>query len=230
MKRIFYLCAGILIVSVIEVTGQTFHPQTDLGVFGGISYYLGDINPRRQFYDPSLSVGALLKHNFSEHHVLRANIFYGTIKGDDLDFKNDFQQMRGSNFSTSILSFQLGYEFNFLPYISNRWKTAHTPYIFAGIGGSLITSSSVDADNHFVIPFGIGYKYRITPQIGIGCEWSMNKSFSDTLDGVTNPGPDGSYSKSHNNDWYSFVGVYVTFRIFEKGFECPAYRKQVIYK
>ncbi len=213
------------------INGQVFRPNTDGGIFGGVSYYLGDINPRKQFYDPSLSFGALIKHNFTEHHCLRVNLFYGKLKGDDLDFKNDYQQMRGKNFETSLIEGHIGYEFNFLPYIINRWKTAHTPYIFGGIGYSFVLSSTVDdTDNHITIPFGIGYKYRFNEKIGIGCEWGMRKTFTDKLDGVLNPGPDGSYSSTHNNDWYSFAGIFVTFRIFEKRLSCPAYREEIIYK
>jgi hypothetical protein len=211
--------------------GQVFRPNTEAGVFAGVSYYLGDINPRRQFYDPGLSIGALLKHNFTEHHCLRINLLYGQLKGDDLDFKNEYQQMRAQNFETQVLDFHIGWEFNFLPYIINRYKTAHTPYVFAALGYSFILSSNTDmATNHTTVPFGVGYKYRFNEVMAIGCEWGMRKTFTDKLDGVLNPGPDGSYSKSHNNDWCSFAGVYVTFKIFEKGFACPGIKEQTIYK
>ncbi len=229
VRYIVVFCAG-LFTTVFCVEGQRFQPNTDAGLFAGTSCYLGDINPRKQFYKPGLSFGALLKHNFTEHHCLRVNIFYGELRGDDLDFKNDYQQMRAEKFKTTLVSAEIGYEFNFLPYIINRWKTAHTPYIFGAVGYSFIVSSTADAANHLTIPFGIGYKYRINEIIGVGCEWGMRKTFTDRLDGVLNPGPDGSYSTSHNNDWYSFAGVFVTFRIFEKQIPCPAFGEQAVYK
>lgn len=207
-----------------SVGGQVFLPCTDGGFFGGVSYYQGDINQRLPFYDPALSFGALLKHNFTEHHCLRVNLFYGKLKGDDTDFNDEYRKMRMLNFETSVLNCQIGYEFNFLPFINNRWKVSHTPYFFGGIGYSFVLSSTADdAANHLVIPFGIGYKNRITQKIGIGCEWGMCKTFTDTVDGVANPGRGGSYSVSHNNDWYSFAGIFVTFRIFEKRIPCPVY-------
>lgn len=212
------------LVQASSVHAQLFQQTTDAGFFGGVSYYLGDINQRTHFYQPGMSFGALIKHNFTEHHCLRINVFYGEFSGNDSDFKNDYQQMRMQNFETTVLDCHAGYEFNFLPYIINRWKTSHTPYIFAGIGYSFVISSTTDdAANHVTIPFGVGYKYRINKTIGIGCEWGMRKTFTDKLDGVLNPGPDGSYSESHNNDWYSFAGVFVTFRIFEKRIPCPVY-------
>ena len=224
------VCLTGLFLWIFSAEGQVFRPNTEGGVFAGVSYYQGDINPRKLFYNPGLSLGALVKHNFTEHHCLRFNIFYGNLKGNDLDFKNDYQQARALDFETSLLDCHIGYEFNFLPYVINRWKTAHTPYIFAALGYSFILSSSTGmAMGHATIPFGIGYKYRFNEKVAIGCEWGMRKTFNDKIDGVLNPGPDGSYRETHNNDWYSFAGVYVTFRIFEKGFACPGIKEQTIH-
>lgn len=223
-------CIG-LFSWMFHATGQAFHPSTDGGVFGGVSYYLGDINPRTQLYKPVMALGILAKHNFTEHHCLRVNLFHGKFGGNDLDFNNEYQQVRGHSFETELLDCQVGYEFNFLPYIINRWKSSHTPYMFAGIGYSFIVASTVnDISNHMTIPFGVGYKCRINEKIGIGCEWGLRKTFTDKLDGLLNPGPDGSYAESHNNDWYSFAGIFITFRIFEKQIPCPAYKKTSVYK
>ena len=224
------VCLIGLFLWTFSAEGQIFRPNTEGGVFAGVSYYQGDINPRKLFYNPGLSLGALVKHNFTEHHCLRFNIFYGNLKGNDLDFKNDYQQARALDFETSLLDCHIGYEFNFLPYIINRWKKAHTPYIFAALGYSFILSSSTGtAIGHASVPFGVGYKYRFNEKVAIGWEWGMRKTFNDKIDGVLNPGPDGSYRETHNNDWYSFAGVYVTFKIFEKGFACPGIKEQTTY-
>jgi len=199
---------------------------------GGVCYYLGDVNPRKQFYNPGLAVGGLVKHNFSEHHSLRLNLFIGHLKGNDLDFENEYQQRRGQDFETSLADFHIGYEFNFMPYIINRNVKGHTPYMFAALGYSLILSSSTGtAEAHATIPFGVGYKYRFNERASIGVEWGMRKTFTDSLDGVLNPGADDGYSKMHNNDWYSFFCMFVTFRIFEKKFACPGIiQEQKVYR
>ena len=225
------MCVVGLLPWTSSLEGQVFRPSTEGGLFAGVSYYLGDINPRKHLYNPGMSLGALAKHNFTEHHCLRVSMFYGELRGNDLDFKSEYQQMRAHSFDTSLMEYHIGYEFNFMPYIINRWKKAYTPYIFVAVGYSLIFSSTVDiAENHVSIPFGVGYKYRFSDRMAIGCEWGMRKTFSDKLDGILNPGPDGTYSASHNNDWYSFAGVYMTFRIFEKAFECPGIKEQMKYR
>lgn len=231
LTRANIACWAMLFLWTCSTEGQVFRPHTETGLFVGVSYYQGDINPRQTFYDPGLSFGVLFKHNFTEHHSLRINLFYGQLKGNDLHFTNDYQQMREQKFENQMLDCHIGWEFNFLPYIINRRKTVHTPYIFAALGYSLVPSSNATmAENHATIPFGAGYKYRFNDVVAIGCEWGMRKTFTDTLDGVLNPGPDGSYSQSHNNDWYSFAGVFVIIKVFEKGFACPGIKEQTIYQ
>jgi len=212
----------VLFLWISSTKGQVFRPGTEAGAFAGFSYYQGEINPRKPFYNPGLSIGALAKHNFTAHHCLRLNVFMGQLAGTDMDAANENQRMRAESFNVSLLDCHLGYEFNFMPYVINRWKKAYTPYIFAAVGYSLILSPKDKmAENHLTIPFGVGFKYRFNEKAALGFEWGLRKTFTDKLDGILNPGPDGSYSKLHNNDWYSFVGVFVTFKIFEKGFDCP---------
>ena len=210
--------------------GQVFRLNTEAGGFAGASYYMGDINPRMQFYNPGLAIGGLIKHNFTEHHSLRINAFLGHLKGNDLDFKNEYQQMRAHSFETSLLDCNVGYEFSFLPYIVNRKLNTHTTYIFAALGYSFILSSTTNmANNHVTIPFGVGYKYRINNKVSLGCEWGMRKAFSDKIDGLLNPGPEDSWSPSHNNDWYSFAGLYLTVQVFEKKDICSGVKEQKTY-
>ena len=231
MKPVIICMAGCFLW-ILSIEGQTFRSNVEIGGFGGVAYYLGDINPRTQFYSSEPAIGAMIKYNPSEHHCFRFNVFYGQLTGSDLDFKNEYQQMRAHRFETSLLDCHIGYEFNFMPHIINRRKASHsTPYIFAAAGYSLILSSSTGmATNHATIPFGVGYKYRINDGVAIGCEWGMRKTFTDNLDGLLNHGPEGSYSKWHNNDWYSFAGIYVTFIVYEKGFNCPGVKEQTKYR
>jgi len=201
------------------VEGHLFRPNTEAGGFLGTSYYLGDINSRRQFYAPGISVGGLLKHNFTEHHILRAGAYLGKLKGNDLDFRNEYQQMRANSFDCTVLDCSVGYEFNFSPYVINRFEKKHSTFIFASVGYSLKLSSSTGiASNHVTIPFGVGYKYRLSKIVTIGCEWGMRKAFSDKIDGIVKP---GDSSLLHNNDWYSFAGIFMTFRVFEARAVCP---------
>ncbi len=70
MKR--YLLLVLLSVFVIPLIAQR---DSDYGVFGGISYYMGDINPEKYFYAPSPALGIIYRYNFHPRHAIRTNIF-----------------------------------------------------------------------------------------------------------------------------------------------------------
>ena len=229
-KYVIVLFAGLVLPTLLA-HGQVFLPNIDAGFFAGASYYMGDVNPRRQFYRPGLSLGGLAKFNLTEFHTVRANAFWGQLSGDDLDFNNEYQQIRSHRFETTLLDVNIGYEFNFRPYIVKRRTKAHTPYLFVAVGYSLIMSSTTDvAKSHLSIPFGAGYKYRINDRFAIGAQWGWRKTFDDTIDGLFSPGMEEATAVTHNNDWYSFAGVYLTLKIFEKGYKCPGVKEPNSFK
>ena len=229
-KNIFGCIVG-LFLTVMTAIGQVFLPNADIGGFAGVSYYIGDINPRGQFYNPGLSLGLLAKYNFTEFHSLRLNAFFGELKGDDLHFNNEFQQTRAHSFETTLLDCHVGYELNFVPYIINRRSPAHSTYMFAAAGFSVVLSSTTNtATNHFTIPFGFGYKYRFNQRVTVGGEWGWRKTFIDTIDGLYSPGNEDGATLTHNNDWYSFVGVFFTIKVFEKGYKCEGVKEPRTFK
>ena len=134
MKRL----SGILCLLLLAVTlsGQRI---ADYGVMGGVTSYLGDINPGRLLYAPRLAGGIFYRYNFHPRQSLRANILYGGLKGNDLDFNNDFQIARGASFSGSVTEFAVQYEFNFLPYSTMGKLWNYSPYFAAGIGGVYVS-------------------------------------------------------------------------------------------
>jgi hypothetical protein len=210
----------ILLLSLM-VSGVTFaQPKANIGIFAGTAYYMGDINPNRHFYRSSLSLGGLYRYNLNTRIALRFNAYYARLSGSDLDFPKILhpdRPFRPAMFNTSLLDAALQIEFNFLPFTPNLGNWAYTPYISAGIAGALITSSR----NFASIPFGIGAKVNLTSRISAGAEWSFRKTFTDRIDGIRNPSETGSLL--HNNDWYSFLGVFITFKFFNFAADCPAY-------
>jgi hypothetical protein len=200
--------------------------NANIGVFAGTSYYMGDINPGRQVYRPALSFGGLYRYNLNARYALRASVYYAQLSGSDLDFPEINHPDRPSDpasFHTSLLDFALQAEFNFLPYTPNNGIWAYSPYISAGFAGAMILSSDAGAVNHLSFPFGMGIKVNITKRIAGGAEWSFRKTFNDRVDGLENPS--GTSSIIHNNDWYSFLGIFITYKFFNFAAGCPAYEQ-----
>lgn len=76
------------------------------------------------------------------------------------------------------------------------------------------------------IPLGVGVKYKLTPRVNIGCEFSMHFSLSDCLDVTHDEGLklDDPYQIKgkglKNKDSYAFVLLFVTYDLFPKCRDC----------
>jgi hypothetical protein len=214
----------LFVVGMLIPLMSTAQQDADIGLFAGTSYYLGDINPNRHFYRPSFSYGLIYRYNINTRWAIRANGYVADLFGNDLDFPERLdpdRELSPQRFHTTLLDMALQAEFNFLPYSPGLGNWQYSPYISAGLGGSMIMNSDADAINTLAIPFGIGVKVNITARLSAGAEWGFRKTFSDSIDGVENPS--GTSSVIHNNDWYSFMGIFITYKFFNFATECPAY-------
>lgn len=217
----------VLVLTLLLISVTSFgQKKSDLGFFVGTSYYLGDINPSKQFYSPSFAFGGLYRLALNRREVIRANIMYGQVKGNDKDFPNLYQQSRNASFSASMIDASVLFEFNFLPVVFQPRKINISPYTFVGIGYEIILSSSRNTKSHIAVPFGTGVKYIVNEKLTVGVEWSFRKTFQDGIDGVVNPGEKIYQSAINNKDWYSFAGIFITFRLFDKTGNCPVYQKK----
>jgi len=185
--------------------GMTALPQTlEVGLFGGIAYYLGDLNPGIHFLAPKPAYGLLARYNLDTRWVIKANAYMGMIKGDDhMGRTND---IRGLKFESKITDISITGEFNFFDYFTGSRRNLITPYIFGGVGVVFFkpTADGVDLRSigtegqqigfdgrkpynlvAFSIPFGIGVKYSINRRLCLSAEWGLRKSFTDYLDDVS---------------------------------------------
>jgi len=195
--------------------------NSDYGIFAGASSYFGDINPDRLFYSPLPAGGILYRYNFHPRQALRANIFYGGLRGSDSDFDNNFRQMRGSSFSGSAGELAVQFEFNFLPYSTQGKIWDFSPYFAAGAG--IVFINTVTTSVEPIIPFSVGFKVNVLKNMGLEAEYGFRKTFYDNFDGLNDMVAQDHQGFIHNNDWYSFTGIVLTWKIYNKLAGCPAY-------
>jgi Domain of unknown function (DUF6089) len=195
--------------------------NSDYGVFAGVSSYIGDINPGRLMYSPRPAGGVFYRYNFHPRYALRGNIFFGGIKGNDLDFNNSFQINRAASFSGLIGELAGQFEFNFLPFTTQGKLWDFSPYFAAGAGVVFINSTSVSFQP--VIPFSAGFKVNVYKNMGLEVEYGFRKTFYDNFDGLKDLVAPSDFAWLHNNDWYSFAGISVTWKIYNQLAGCPAY-------
>lgn len=216
----FFLGVFIMIFSLMEISAQKYF---DAGLTGGGSYYLGEINPSRQFYDLSPAYGGFVRYNVNNREAFRLSLIHMGLRGNDADFHNIYQQLRNVSFHASFLEVSTTFEFNFLPYVTHKLKNGFSPYLFGGIGYVTFVNSTSNKGNNFSVPFGMGVKYTLSKVIGAGFEWGMRKYFDDNIDGITNPGGKEMKPFINNNDWFSFAGFFISFRLHDNSGDCPVY-------
>jgi hypothetical protein len=194
-----------LLIFTFVFSGIIAFPQTaEVGVFGGLSYYLGDLNPGIHFLAARPAYGVMARYNVNARWTIRADGYRGRIKGDDhIGRSND---LRGLKFESKITDIAVTAEFNFYDYFTGSRKNQLTPFIFGGVGivmfnptadGIDLKSIGTEGQNigfdgrkpyslvAFCIPFGIGAKYSVNKRLCMSAEWGMRKTYTDYLDDVS---------------------------------------------
>lgn len=222
-KKYILLFSLLMLFSVVAYNQGKLERNLDFGIFGGASYYQGDINHARLLYNPKPSIGGLLRYAFHTRWAIRASIYSGTLKGSDLSFDNNYQQFRGATFSTPVVEVTGQIECNFLPYRIGDKKKNWTPYI--ATGGTFLVASYADHVYQPAIPLSIGLKKNFSTRFSVGLEWSYRKTFTDGLDNLswyktiptTNTENIHLIMKQrayfHQKDYYAFVGIFFTYKL-----------------
>ena len=201
---------------------------------GGL-FYIGEINPSLIFQSTKFGGGFFVRYNLNKRWAFRGNLVLGTLTADDSYSSHKYQQTRNLNFNTPLAEVVAQAEFNFLRYKlgATRHNSFFTPYLASGIG-FLLVSNSIHP-YQVTLPISFGVKFAVSKRLEIGFEWSFRKTFSDHVDNFSGkeytPISMESTNKSkykqiaffYNNDWYSYAGVFITYKIFQSGSSCKAY-------
>jgi hypothetical protein len=106
--------------------------KNEIGVLFGGTYYLGDLNPSRQFALTHVAIGGLYRHNFGPHLSARVNGVFGSVEGNDALIK--YNEDRNLRFVSNITELSGQLEVNFLPFEPGNLDTPFSPYLFGGGG------------------------------------------------------------------------------------------------
>lgn len=181
-----------------------FNQDMEAGVFGGGSYYLGDINPGLHFKEIKPAYGLLARFNQNMRLSGRLSVMFGEIAG--ADSKVNYVEDRDLKFNSKITDITAVAEFNFLNYFTGSSRNYVSPYIFGGISFFMfnpkadgVELQSIGTEGQLIgfdgrkqyskfsvaLPFGIGVKYSLTDRIGLNFEWGVRKTFTDYLDDIS---------------------------------------------
>lgn len=200
-----------IIALIVLLFGLFFAPKEvssqviEVGATGGLSYYMGDINPKMPFKQSKIGFGMVVRYYDNVRWAFRFTYTYQPIQGSDEVV--GYRPERGLSFTNVINDFSVIAEFNFMNYFTGSKRSKMSPYIFGGL--SLLTHNPKAADGTelrdiltdvdydgsvpdngtskygsltMALPFGLGVKYSAGKRIGLAVEWRMNLAFTDWLD------------------------------------------------
>lgn len=174
----------------------------DIGLLGGVTYYLGELNPGMPFRLSKPAFGVMYRQNFNSRISLRVHGLRGSVAGDDAVSESNPE--RNLNFESKITEAGVQLEINFFDFNIGSRNHVISPYLFGGPTvfffkpfGILpsgktelppLTTEGQDKPYNlyaFSGSFGLGVKYSLNKLIGIGAEWGMRKTTTDYLDDVS---------------------------------------------
>ncbi len=205
MKKIF------LLIFAIILGNATFAQRHEIGLFLGMSYYNGDLNPGIPFLMAQPAGGLAYRYNINPRWAFKFNGYYGYLEGNDKNNPDIGLRSRNLYFKSIILEFAGTAEFNFMRFVPGSDRERFTPFLFAGFSvfrfnpqaqfngewynlQPLCTEgqgTTAYPDRHpysltsFGIPFGLGVKFSVGESVVMGFEWGMRKTFTDYIDDVS---------------------------------------------
>lgn len=208
MNRIAFILLAVLCCAALPSKAQF----SEIGVGGGVSYYMGDLNPSTPFKQMMPAGGVFYRYNFNDRFSARGMFTLGYLKGYDSKSDVPSQLERNLSFESWVYDFAITGEFNFFKYAPGDMKHPITPFIFGGIAIFKFnpTAEASDGNRYELqplgtegqgttfypdrqkyslttasIPFGIGVKANISKTFSVGVEWGMRYTFTDYLDDVS---------------------------------------------
>ncbi|MFY0602998.1 MAG: hypothetical protein JXQ93_03545 [Flavobacteriaceae bacterium] len=205
-----------IIILCICFSANCFSQINEVGVFLGVSNYVGDIGSTNYLRPKDAGVGLIYKWNLNPRIAFRGTYTYIPIKANDADSENLVRQNRGLSFENTINEVAVGMEFNFFEYDLSSTDKTYTPYILFEIAAfdyqtvrpspTVVGSFTFTRNTSLALPIGVGFKSKIYGKLAFAIETRVRYTFKDDLDYSTPDFPSLDFGGT-GNDWYMFTGV-----------------------
>lgn len=172
-------------------------------------YYLGDLNPNKQFYHSNLAGGVMYRFNLQNRLALRFSFTAGNIEAYDKDSDKPLNVNRNLDFQSKIRELAGGIEFYHTPFQLGNKRYPGTFYFLTQIGlfymnpttyynceivnlnelgtegqGSSLNGHKKYSNFQLCVPIGIGGKISLGKIATFNFDFAIRKTFTDYLDDV----------------------------------------------
>jgi hypothetical protein len=200
--RSFVLLCGLVLTSQVSFAQMR---GWELGGWGGVSNYFGDLNTNFRVNRLHLAGGIAARYNLNDRLAFRFSTNAGKISASDTESDNVYEQKRNLSFKSLIVDGTAQFEFNFLPYVHGSRDYFLTPYMFLGpsifyfnpkaaLDGTDYNLRDMGTEGQFrgeeynttqwAIAYGIGFKADLSYRWSVNVELSARKLFTDYIDDV----------------------------------------------
>jgi hypothetical protein len=203
----------IFLITFIVPANKLLAQGVELGLYIGASNYMGDFSNDGVVLSETHPSAALIgRYNLGERWALKGFVGYGRISGSDENANTALKASRNLSFYTDIFEASVQFEFNLVPnsvrYSVNSKRII--PYLFVGIGlfnynpkaelnGSDYELQPLGTEGQGTtnyndrvkygltqptVPFGIGFRKKVSKHWSIGVEVGARYTFTNYLDDV----------------------------------------------
>ena len=220
MKRFWFF---IVLLCFFHQSKAQFH---ELGAFLGAGNYIGDIGSTYFVFPENPAVGLVYKWNRTTRYSIRANAMIMNFEKSDYSPVDQARFNRRFRFKNQIMEFSVGGEVNFTDFNLHGREKLYVPYLFMGVGyirynlfyhdPNTLENIDYGKGNDVVFPAIVGIKGNVSPFVVIGLELGVRYTLTDNLDGSAPLTEDNipnniEFGNLHNNDWYVFTGLTISF-------------------
>src|SRR5688572_3999115 len=114
MKKVRVVAATLIIILLSNL--RCFSQKWEIGIGGGVSYYVGDLNPTGHFLFPNPSGTIFVKRFITNRWSIRGGISYMGLNADDQRGDWGYMQTRNLNFRSHLMEAHVAMELNFFAF------------------------------------------------------------------------------------------------------------------
>ena len=233
---------GALLACSLQAGSAFFCPianaqnTSEIGAGLGATNYRGEISPEYQLQNNRPALTVFYRRDVSVPVTLRGGLMAGLLRADDGNVNGEIgsvpplQAYRQANTKGSVVEASAVMEYNFMDYHFRTDQVHFTPYLFVGVAGFSVSTTTVTNNkaltNDFnrsgsmlgiAIPAGAGLKYALSEHLNLGLEVGVRKTFTDQLDHLGAQDP--LLVNPHDQDWYYYSGVNLSYTFYK--IRCP---------
>lgn len=209
MKKLIVVLS-LLVSKAASAQSDQFVQVGEFGITAGAAHYFGDLNTRAGLNRAKPALGIFFRKQFGNYIGMRISAHYAQLGYSDKYSKNEFQQLRNLSFNTNIWEIAVHGDFNFFKFLPHDPDYNFTPYITLGLGvfsydpyaylygkkeflrplGTEGQNANYEGRSQYgtmalAIPFGVGIKYNVSPNVNVSFEISNRLTTTDYLDDVS---------------------------------------------